>query len=487
MADTHQHKDEPLPLGQHLEELRKAIIVPLFLVAFFMIGGIIWKDQVLNIIFYPVRKGVGEVIRHYPEAIPIKPTQQKLYPAMDGSLYAVRNYKILRIHPDSTKNWEFAVDGNVLRMAVSPDALRVAFSVKASESRVILLDARTGELLEFDLEKKESSSLMELRKALTGDKDSKKKVQSIYPISAVEELRFSENSQVLFVMRITGEVMTIGRDGRPGEEVLKQDEVSFDWVKFYNQDPMAVFLVIMKAAIIFALIPGIPFLVYSLWNFARPGLMPHEIKVLRPLLWFVNVLFFAGVAFAYFMVVPVIAMFLFTLNAAYAEVIWDISAVFNLTLLMSFAFGLIFQLPLVIILVSLLNIIHPNTLAKHRRVIWLACFILAAFLTPPDPVSQSLMAIPTVLLFELGVWLARVFLRKRLKAMEEEDRWDDDDDDHGHEPEDSEGTGSDDDGSTSSSPESDKEGIAQESATGDSPDKTRTNEDEDEEPKGGLN
>ena len=222
--------------------------------------------------------------------------------------------------------------------------------------------------------------------------------------------------------------------------MLKQDKVSFDWVKFYNQDPMAVFLVIMKAAIIFALIPGIPFMVYSLWKFARPGLMPQEIKVLRPLLWFVNVLFFGGVSFAYFMVVPVIAMFLFTLNASYAEVIWDISKVFSMTIVMSFAFGVIFQLPLVIILVSLLNLVHPNTLARHRRIIWIACFILAAFLTPPDPISQSMMAIPTILLFELGIWLARIFLRKRLKAMEEEDRWDDDDeDDQDHEDHDGDG------------------------------------------------
>ncbi|MDP6359822.1 MAG: twin-arginine translocase subunit TatC, partial [Planctomycetota bacterium] len=122
-----------------------------------------------------------------------------------------------------------------------------------------------------------------------------------------------------------------------------------------------------------------------------------------------------------------------TLNASYAEVIWDISKVFSMTLVMSFAFGVIFQLPLVIILVSLLNLVHPNTLARHRRITWIACFILAAFLTPPDPISQSMMAVPTILLFELGIWLARIFLRKRLKAMEEEDRWDDDhEDDQDH-------------------------------------------------------
>lgn len=176
-----------------------------------------------------------------------------------------------------------------------------------------------------------------------------------------------------------------------------------------------MFFVEVKVSFIAAIMVSMPFILYQLWLFVAPGLYMHERKYIYGFVLFASVLFLLGVSFAYFIVFPFGFKFFlsFAANPAY-----NVGATLSMANYVSFvvhlvlAFGIVFELPAVIFLLAKIGIINDSILIKYRRYAIVGIFILAAVLTPPDVISQLAMAMPLLLLYQLSIYIARVFGRE---------------------------------------------------------------------------
>jgi sec-independent protein translocase protein TatC len=172
-------------------------------------------------------------------------------------------------------------------------------------------------------------------------------------------------------------------------------------------DVATPFLVPMKLALTLAIFIAIPFVLYQLWKFIAPGLYQHEKKFFMPLFFGSLSLFYGGILFAYFVVLPLTFSFFIYSAPEGVLVMTDIASYLNFVLKMFFAFGLAFQIPVLILVLTKLNIITPEKLSAQRPYVIIGAFIIGMLLTPPDVISQTLLAVPLCLLFELGLFLAR--------------------------------------------------------------------------------
>ncbi len=178
------------------------------------------------------------------------------------------------------------------------------------------------------------------------------------------------------------------------------------------------FLTPIKLTLAVAIVLAIPFLLYQLWAFVAPGLYRHERRLILPLLVSSTGLFYTGMAFAYFVVFPFVFKFFVHTVPAGVTMMTDIKAYLDFVFSMFFAFGVAFELPVAVVLLAWMGILNPDTLARKRPYIILAVFIVAAFLTPPDVFSQTLLAVPMWLLFEIGLFFARRVIRaKNARSM----------------------------------------------------------------------
>lgn len=172
-------------------------------------------------------------------------------------------------------------------------------------------------------------------------------------------------------------------------------------------DVATPFLVPMKLALTLAIFLTIPFIFYQLWRFIAPGLYHHEKKLFIPTLAGSLLLFYGGVLFAYFIVLPLTFAFFIHSAPVGVVVMTDIAAYLSFVLKMFFAFGLAFQIPILIIILCQLKIIDPEQCAQKRPYVIIGAFVIGMLLTPPDVISQTLLAIPLWLLFECGIWIAK--------------------------------------------------------------------------------
>lgn len=157
---------------------------------------------------------------------------------------------------------------------------------------------------------------------------------------------------------------------------------------------------------------ALPFIVYQVVAFLMPGLLPHEKRYIYFLLPSMAVLFVAGVAFAYLLMLPVALQFLFTFNSDIAQPLPSINDYINFVSSILFWIGLTFQTPLVIFFLAWLKLVTVKQLTQFRRFAIVGAFIIAALVTPtPDPLNQSIVALPIILLYELGIILARIGTR----------------------------------------------------------------------------
>jgi sec-independent protein translocase protein TatC len=170
------------------------------------------------------------------------------------------------------------------------------------------------------------------------------------------------------------------------------------------------FLAPFKLACLVAVMISVPYIFYQLWAFVAPGLYRHEKRLAFPILVSSVVLFYLGAAFAYFFVFPLIFGFLTAAAPEGVTVMTDISNYLDFVMVMFFAFGLAFEVPVATFLVVRTGISTRQDLARKRPYIVIGAFVLAAVLTPPDPISQTLMALPICLLFELGMLFCRLFI-----------------------------------------------------------------------------
>ncbi|HRO26656.1 MAG TPA: twin-arginine translocase subunit TatC, partial [Luteimonas sp.] len=169
----------------------------------------------------------------------------------------------------------------------------------------------------------------------------------------------------------------------------------------------------LKLAFFAALMITMPWLLYQAWAFVAPGLYKREKKLALPLLVSAVLLFYAGCAFAFFVVLPAVFGFLTAVTPEGVAMMTDINAYLNFVLVIFLAFGISFELPVALVILVLLGWVTPAQLREWRGYAIVGIFVLAAVITPPDVISQLLLAIPMCLLYEVGIIAARMLSPKR--------------------------------------------------------------------------
>lgn len=177
---------------------------------------------------------------------------------------------------------------------------------------------------------------------------------------------------------------------------------------------VAPFMAPLKLALFVALFLAMPFVLYQAWAFVAPGLYKHEKRFAVPLVISSILLFYAGAAFAYFIVFPLMFAFLTSTAPTGVQIMTDMANYLDFVLLLFFAFGIAFEIPIATVLLAATGLMRIETMAKNRGYVLLGIFVVAAFLTPPDALSQSFMAVPMYLLYEVGILLSRFLLKDRL-------------------------------------------------------------------------
>lgn len=185
-------------------------------------------------------------------------------------------------------------------------------------------------------------------------------------------------------------------------------------------DVTAPFFAPFKLTLFVALFLAVPFILHQLWSFVAPGLYQHEKRMLMPILAASVLLFYAGIAFCYYLVMPIILGFFTSVGPDMMTLSPDISSYLDFTLKMFFAFGVAFEIPVAIMLLCWSGATTTTSLREKRPYIIVGAFVVAMFLTPPDVLSQTLLAVPMLLLFELGLVLAAFYTRSKPEETEQE-------------------------------------------------------------------
>jgi sec-independent protein translocase protein TatC len=179
------------------------------------------------------------------------------------------------------------------------------------------------------------------------------------------------------------------------------------------------FLTPLRLAFFVALFIGMPIVLYQLWAFVAPGLYRQEKRLAVPILVSAVVLFYIGCAFAYFLVLPAVFTFMTHVAPAGVTVMPDIGHYLDFVLMLFLAFGLCFEVPVVLVILVALGVVTPAQLAGSRRYAVVGAFVIAAILTPPDVLSQTMLAVPMCLLYEVGIFGARWLINNKAAQASE--------------------------------------------------------------------
>ena len=172
------------------------------------------------------------------------------------------------------------------------------------------------------------------------------------------------------------------------------------------------FLTPFKLALVSAMFLSMPYILYQLWAFVAPALYKQEKKIALPLFCASVILFYTGMAFGYYLVSPLVFLFFTSVAPEGISVMPDIRAYLDFVLKLFMAFGLSFQIPIAVVILSWLGTVNPDKLATKRPYVFVLCFVAGMLLTPPDIISQALLAIPMWLLFEVGILFGRLVSNK---------------------------------------------------------------------------
>jgi len=181
------------------------------------------------------------------------------------------------------------------------------------------------------------------------------------------------------------------------------------------------FLTPFKLSFVLAIYLAMPILLYQLWRFIAPALYQHEKQLVAPLLFFSSFLFYSGGLFAYYVVFPLVFGFLSQSAPEGVTIATDISLYLDFVIKMFFAFGMAFEVPIVTILLILTGATKPEKLSHARPYIVVGAFVVGMLLTPPDIVSQTLLAVPMWLLFEIGLLTGSIIVKRRKQNKEDEE------------------------------------------------------------------
>ena len=186
-------------------------------------------------------------------------------------------------------------------------------------------------------------------------------------------------------------------------------------------DPTSPFFAPFKLTFYVAFLLAAPYILYQLWSFIAPGLYKNEKALAIPLFISSVLLFYSGIAFARYILFGVVFSFFISVAPEGIEVAPDISSFLSFALTIFFAFGVAFEIPIAVFLCISAGLVEPDSLAEKRPYVVVGCFIVAMLLTPPDPFTQSLLALPMWALFEVGILAGRL-IRKKQEATEEEEQ-----------------------------------------------------------------
>lgn len=194
-------------------------------------------------------------------------------------------------------------------------------------------------------------------------------------------------------------------------------------------DVASPFLTPFKLVLMLSVFLAMPVILYQFWAFVAPGLYKNEKRIAGPLLVSSIFLFYAGMAFAYYIVFPLVFGFFTSIGPEMVNISTDIGRYLDFVLALFFGFGIAFEVPIATIILVAIGFTTPAKLAEKRPYIIVGAFIFGMFLTPPDVISQVLLAIPIWILFEAGVIASRIIFKDRLLEAEAENDLDDSDDD----------------------------------------------------------
>jgi sec-independent protein translocase protein TatC len=183
----------------------------------------------------------------------------------------------------------------------------------------------------------------------------------------------------------------------------------------------APFMAPFKLALYVALFLAMPVVLYQIWAFVAPGLYKHERRFAVPLLISSVLLFYVGVTFAYLFVFPVMFAFFAATTPVGVQMMTDITQYLDFVLVLFLAFGVAFEMPVAIVLLVWAGLVKLDTLRNNRGYVILGIFIVAAILTPPDAVSQCMMAVPMYLLYEFGLVMARILAKAKIEQRAKEE------------------------------------------------------------------
>ena len=186
-------------------------------------------------------------------------------------------------------------------------------------------------------------------------------------------------------------------------------------------DVASPFLTPFKLTMIVALFLAMPVILFQIWGFIAPGLYRHEKRIAVPLLVSSILLFYAGMAFAYFLVFPIIFHFFASVTPEGVAMMTDISSYLDFIMTLFFAFGVAFEIPVAVVLLVWIGVVEVAYLRKIRPYVIIGCFVVGMVLTPPDIFSQTLLAVPMWLLFELGILAGSLIRSRRGQEQQIED------------------------------------------------------------------
>jgi sec-independent protein translocase protein TatC len=179
--------------------------------------------------------------------------------------------------------------------------------------------------------------------------------------------------------------------------------------------PAEAFFTYMKVGLLVGVFAASPIVLYQIWLFVAPALYSHEKRYVIPFVSTSTILFVGGAAFGYFIVFPAFAKFFMHFATDFILPAPRLKESFSFCAMLLITFGLTFELPLFIFFLARVGVIDSRMLARNRKYVIILIFIVAAILTPPDPLSQVMMAVPLVALYEVSIWVARIFGKKQKK------------------------------------------------------------------------
>lgn len=185
-------------------------------------------------------------------------------------------------------------------------------------------------------------------------------------------------------------------------------------------DVASPFFTPFKLTIVLSIFITMPYILFQLWSFIAPGLYQNEKRLIAPLMLGSTLLFYGGIAFAYYVVFPVVFAFFSSVAPEGVTIATDISSYLDFVLKLFFAFGAAFEIPIAIILLCWTGVTSPDSLRAKRPYIVVGAFVVGMLLTPPDIISQTMLAVPMLLLFELGIIIASLYYREDVEIESQE-------------------------------------------------------------------